>query len=209
MTRVVLVHGAATSARVWERLTPLLPGWDVTAVTRPRTGDLDREVAWLADRAVGAWVVGMSGGATLGLALASTGTHLLGAVLHEPAAGSLAPGLLAPMVAAFEQGGTEAFAQTLYGGSWSPALAEGARDDEVTARELAMFRGFEPGPPSASSGRVVVTCGSRSPQPRHDAAAALRARHGYEVASVPAAGHFAAYDAPEAFAAVVRSVVED
>jgi len=208
MTRVVLVHGAATSARVWERLTPLLPGWDVTAVTRPRTGDLDREVAWLADRAEGAWVVGMSGGATLGLALASTETHLLGAVLHEPAVGSLAPGLLRPMAAAFEQGGTEAFAQALYGRSWSAALAAGALDEEVTARELAMFRGFEPGPPSASSGRVLVTVGSQSPQPRHDAAAALRARFGYEVAVVPDAGHFAAYDAPEAFATIVCSVAE-
>ena len=62
MARVVLVHGAATSAAVWDRLVPLLPDHDVVAVTRPRTGDLDRELAWLAPQVEDAWVVGMSGG---------------------------------------------------------------------------------------------------------------------------------------------------
>lgn len=207
MTRVVLVHGAAASARAWDRMLPLLDQYDVTAVTRPRTGDLERELAWLAPQVEGAWVVGMSGGATLGLALAGRDVALAGAVLHEPAVGSLAPGLLAPMVAAFEEGGTACFARALYGDSWSPDLVEGAVDDAVTARELSMFRAFEPTPLSAMSGRVVVTYGELSPQVRHDAADALRAAFGCEVGRVPGGGHFAAHDSAPAFAAVVRSVI--
>jgi len=208
MTRVVLVHGAATSARVWDRLVPLLPDHDVVAVTRPRTGDLTRELAWLAPHVEGAWVVGMSGGATLGLALASAHVPLAGAVLHEPAVGSLAPGLLAPMVSAFEEGGTAAFARTLYGDAWTPALAGASVDDDVTALELAMFRAFEPEPPSTSSGRVVVTVGEHSPAVRHASVEALRASYCHEVLIVPGAAHFAAYETPVQFASTVLAVIE-
>lgn len=208
MTRVVLLHGAATGAQAWDRLLPELRGLDVVTVTRPRTGDLARELAWLAPQVEGAWVVGMSGGATLGLALAAGPTALAGAVLHEPAVGSLAPALLAPMVAAFEQGGTAAFARVLYGDSWSPDLAAGALDDSITARELDMFRSFEPRPLSPSSGRVVVTSGALSPEVRHEAARALRAAYGHATDVVPGAGHFAAYDAPAAFAATVTAVIQ-
>lgn len=208
MTCVVLVHGAATGAQVWDRLVPLLAGHDVTSVARPRTGDLGSEVAWLAPRVEGAWVVGMSGGATLGLALAAMAVPLAGAVLHEPAVGRLAPGLLAPMVAAFDDGGTEAFARALYGPTWTTDLLDGPVDDVVTGRELAMFRAFEPEPPSTAAGRVVVTVGARSPANRHESVEALHAAYGYEVRTVPGASHFAAHDAPDSFADVVRAVVE-
>lgn len=208
MTRVVLVHGAATSARMWDRLVPLLPDHDVVALTRPRTGDLARELAWLAPQVEGAWVVGTSGGATLGLALASGSVPLAGAVLHEPAVGSLAPSLLSPMVGAFEEGGTTAFARTLYGGAWAPVLVGGPVDDAVTARELAMFRDFEPEPLSATAGRVVVTVGERSPAVRHASVEALRSAYGHEVLIVPGANHFAAYEAPHQFAATVLAVIE-
>ena len=208
MTRVVLVHGAATSARVWDRLAPLLPDHDVVAVTRPRTGNLARELAWLAPHVEGAWVVGMSGGATLGLALASGPVPLAGAILHEPAVGTLAPSLLGPMVRAFEESGTTAFAHTLYGDTWTPVLLGGPVEDAVTAGELAMFRGFEPEPISATAGRVVVTVGERSPAIRHASVEALRAAYGHEVLIVPGASHFAAYDAPHEFASTLLSVIE-
>ncbi|MGY2876562.1 pimeloyl-ACP methyl ester carboxylesterase [Marmoricola sp. URHA0025 HA25] len=207
MARVVLVHGAATSARVWDRLAPLLVDHDVVSVARPRTGDLARELAWLAPRVEGAWVVGMSGGATLGLALASGPVPLAGAILHEPAVGTLAPGLLDPMVRAFEAGGTTAFARMLYGGAWAPALFGGPLEDAVTARELMMFRGFEPEPLSATCGRVVVTVGERSPAIRHASVEALRSAYGHDVLTVPRASHFAAYEAPHQFAATVLAVI--
>lgn len=206
MTRLVLIHGAASSAGVWSRLTPLLVDCEVFAVTRPRTGDLDEELAWLAPRVEGSWVVGMSGGATLGLALAGSGITLAGAVLHEPAVGSLAPGLLAPMAAAFERGGTEAFARTLYGASWTPETAGGPGpwlEDAVTRRELAMFRGFEPVPATAAAGQVLVTYGEQSPPVRREAAEALTAAHGHQIQAIPGAAHFAAHDAPEEFAGTV------
>ena len=209
--RIVLVHGIATSGAVWARLVERLGEHDVLALDRPRTGALVEEVAWLAPRVRGAWVVGMSGGATLALALAAAGVPLAGVVAHEPAAGSLAPTLLAPVGAAFAAGGTRSLARTLYGPSWTPALAgpgsEEVLDDAVTARELAMFRSFEPGPSSAACGPVVVTTGALSPAGRHDAAAALAPVVGAELVVVPGAGHLAAHDAPDAFADVVRRLV--
>lgn len=210
MPQLVLIHGAASAAGVWDRLVPLLGDCEVLAVTRPRSGDLDAELDWLAPQVEGAWVVGMSGGATLGLALASRGIELAGAVLHEPAVGSLSPSLLAPMAAAFADGGTARFARALYGFSWRPEAVGGPGDwleDEVTARELAMFRSFEPSPVSSTSGRVVVTFGANSPAIRREAAEALRDVHGHEIRPVPGVGHFAAYDAPEIFARTVREVM--
>jgi len=210
MTRVVLLHGAATTARVWDAVAALLTaadtGYDVVAPERPRTGDLRRELDWLAPYIEGAWVVGMSGGATLGLALASAGAPIAGAILHEPAAGSLAPGLLGPAAAAFVRGGTDEFGATLYGESWRPAMAGGV-DDAVTARELAMFRGVEPGAPTPQAGRVLVTYGAQSPAVRRTAAEALRDTYGYRIRELPAAGHFVAVDAPAAIATLVGEIV--
>ncbi len=210
MTRVVLLHGAATTARVWDAVAALLTaadtGYDVVAPERPRTGDLARELAWLGPYVEGAWVVGMSGGATLGLALAAAGATIAGAILHEPAAGSLAPGLLGPAAEAFARGGTEEFGATLYGRSWRPAMAGGV-DDAVTARELAMFRSVEPGPPVAPAGPVLVTYGARSPAVRRTAAEALRDAHGYRIRELPGTGHFVAVDAPTAIATLVGEIV--
>ncbi len=205
--KIVLVHGAAASARVWDRLLPHLPDYDLVAVERPRTGDLERELAWLTPLAEGAYVVGMSGGATLGLGLAMSGVRLAGAVLHEPAVGSLVPELLGPMAAAFQTGGTASFGRALYGPTWTVDLA-GSADDAVTASELAMFRTFEPGPASAYAGHVVVTVGSQSPPIRHEASRALGREFGYSLQVVPGSQHFVAHDHPETLAAVVRRVVQ-
>lgn len=70
--RVVLIHGAATTSRVWRRVRPLLRGFDVTVPDRPCSGDLNAEVAALRRVCTGALVVGVSGGATLGPALSVT-----------------------------------------------------------------------------------------------------------------------------------------
>jgi pimeloyl-ACP methyl ester carboxylesterase len=127
---------------------------------RPSSGDLDAEVAALADAADGALVVGVSGGATLGLALAASGTRLAGAV-----------------------------------------------DPQAVARDLAMFRRFEPDAPRAGQGPVVVTVGADSPAVRHEAARALHDRLGLEVRVLPGAGPFVHHDAPGELAAVIRSVL--
>ncbi|MCW2748019.1 MAG: hypothetical protein JWP10_1161, partial [Nocardioidaceae bacterium] len=206
MATILLIHGAATTSSVWDRLLPYLDDHDVTAVERPRTGDLVAEVEWLAPYAENAWVVGVSGGATLGLALAASSVVMAGAVLHEPAVGSLLPELLAPMRAAFAAEGTHGFARALYGPTWTPAMAGGFGDD-VTARELAMFGAFEPAAVRPGQGRVVVTVSADSPPIRHQSVAALADTWGYETTTLPNGGHFVQQDAPAAFADAILHVL--
>jgi pimeloyl-ACP methyl ester carboxylesterase len=206
MTRVLLVHGAATTSSVWDRLRPLLPDVELVVPDRPSSGDLSTELDALAAAARGAVVVGVSGGATLGLALASRSSHLAGAVLHEPAVGSLAPGLLDHVVAAWTSDGVRGFGRALYGPSWDPTMAP--VDPSAVARDLAMFRRFEPSPLAEGNGRVLVTVGQDSPPPRHDAAAALHAHLAVEVAVLPGSGHFVQHDNAEVLATAVRSVLD-
>ena len=88
--RVVLIHGAATTGRVWRHVVPLLDGFDVHCPDRPCSGDLAIEVTALTADCRGAVVAGVSGGATLGLALAAAGVPMAAALLHE--AGRRIPG---------------------------------------------------------------------------------------------------------------------
>ena len=46
--RIVLVHGAATTGRIWAGVAVALPEFEVLAPDRPCTGDLDRELDALA-----------------------------------------------------------------------------------------------------------------------------------------------------------------
>jgi len=175
---ILLVHGAATAAAVWEPMLALMGDLDVLAVERPCSGDLDTELAALAPLAEGAFVVGVS------------------------AVGSLVPGLLAPMAAAFAEGGTPRFAQALYGPRWRPEL--GPVDPGAVARELSMFRAFEPAPARPGQGPVLVTVGSDSPAPRHAAGSALESRLGYETAVLPGCRHFLPQENPEALVRLIR-----
>lgn len=202
--RVLLVHGAATTSSVWDALRPLLGPLEVLAPDRPMTGDLEREVDFLAPLAAGALVVGVSGGATLGLALAASQVPLAGTVLHEPAVGSLVPGLLDEVAAAYEAGGVAGFARTLYGPGWRTEMAP--PDPTAVARDLQMFRRFQPAPVAPGQGPVVTTVGEESPRRRHDAAAALSDRLGLEVRVLPGCRHFVQHDHPAALAAVVLAV---
>ena len=201
--RIVLLHGIATTGAIWDRVVAALAIRgvnDVLAVERPCTGSLTDELEAIAPYARDALVVGQSGGATLALALASSRHPIAGAVVHEPAVGSLAPALLSPVAAAFAARGLEGLGSTLYGPSWSMDLAP--RDRGVIERELAMFRAFEPAPAPPDHVPILVTVGSMSPAIRHEAAGALQAR-GYRTRTIDGASHFVAWDAPAQFAAVI------
>jgi pimeloyl-ACP methyl ester carboxylesterase len=196
----LLVHGTATTSGIWARVRRVLAGRGRTvhAPDRPSTGELAPEVDALRDLAGGAVLGGVSGGATLGLAMLEAGVGLAAAVLHEPAVGSLLPRLLAPMAAAYRAGGVEAFGRALYGPSWQPADA--GADPGAVARDLAMFLRFEPGPVAPGSGPVVITVGENSPDVRHEAGAALSEKLGLPLRVLPGCGHAAHLDAPDAFA---------
>jgi pimeloyl-ACP methyl ester carboxylesterase len=197
-SRLVLVHGTATDGRVWTagphgaRTAAVLGelqahGVDIHTPTRPQSGDLDTEVAFLAPLCEGAYVVGVSGGATLGLELAARGVEMAGAVLHEPAAGSLVPGLLAHVLAGLDADGLPGFGHALYGPSWQTRMT---RASVATVRaELAMFSAFEPAALTGSVDRVALTVGGRSPAIRHRSVAALSAFLDVPVGTVPGVGH--------------------
>lgn len=199
------MHGAATTSRIWRLVAPYLDGFDVSCPDRASTGDLSTELAALAPLCEGAVVAGVSGGATLGLALAAKGTPLAGAVLHEPAVGSLLPGLLDKVVAAYRDGGIPAFAAALYGPAWTPA--EAAADRGAVGRDLAMFRAFEPAPPVPGTGQVLLTVGELSPEIRHESVRRLAAAFTLDVAVIPGASHAVHLENPVAFAAAIRTVI--
>jgi pimeloyl-ACP methyl ester carboxylesterase len=200
----LLVHGTATTSAVWAAVRERLAGRPTRAPDRPSTGDLGREVAALRPDADGAVLGGVSGGATLGLAMLAAGVPLAAAVLHEPAVGSLLPGLLAPVAAAYAAGGVASFGRTLYGPRWRDEHAPA--DPAAVARDLAMFLGFEPARPVGDQVPAVVTVGEYSPPVRHEAAAALRREFGLPVRVLPGCGHAAHLEAPGAFAAVLLEV---
>jgi len=203
-TRIVLVHGAATTSRVWRRVVPLLDGFDVRCPDRESSGDLAGELDALEPLCKGALVVGVSGGATLGLALAARGVGLAGAVLHEPAVGSLLPGLLDPMVAAYTSGGAPAFAAALYGSAWTPA--EAPADPGAVGRDLAMFRAFEPAAPATGEGPILLTVGELSPPIRHESVRRLAAAFALPTAVLPGTSHAAHLENPAELAPRIRAL---
>lgn len=211
-SRILLIHGAATTARCWDTVAAALrrsrPGVPVVAPERPCTGILSDELAALNELAEDAFVVGVSGGATLGLALAASEVTIAGALLHEPAVGSLLPGLLAPMAQAYSDGGVPAFGRQLYGPNWTPEMAPAVPG--AVARDLAMFRAFEPARLRSGQGQVVVTTGVDSPPARHQAAAALTHHLGIPTAQLPGCRHFVQVEHPTMLSqAVARRIHRD
>ncbi|MFJ9174082.1 alpha/beta fold hydrolase [Streptomyces sp. NPDC102360] len=201
--RLVLIHGAATTSRIWERVLPYLDGagFEVHCPDRLCSGDLDTEIAALSDVCSGAVVAGVSGGATLGLELAARGVALKAAVLHEPAAGTLAPGLLAHVAAGLAADGVTGFGRALYGPEWKSADAPMQR--EVVEREFAMFASFQPRPPAAECGPLLLTTGAQSPPARHASVRAVGDHCRVPWRRVPGARHAAHLEAPSTLAAII------
>ena len=190
-SRAVLICGVATDPVVWRATAEALSarGFEVVIPERPRSGDLDTEVDALAPHCVDAVVVGVSGGATLGLELAARGVAMRRAILHEPAAGSLAPGLLDQVVAGFRSDGVTGFGTALYGPAWDRSMT--SDDADTVARELAMFRAFEPRVPAIDREVVTLAVGECSPPARYASVRALSDALGVEYRVLAGAGHAA------------------
>jgi pimeloyl-ACP methyl ester carboxylesterase len=202
-SRVVLVHGAATTPAIWRAVTPLLDDFDVVLPQRRYSGDLDVEVADLATLCGDAIVVGVSGGATLVLELARRQVPYAAAIAHEPAAGSLCPGLLDHVIAAWEARGVEGFGAALYGPAWT---IDDAPDTEDVARDLAMFRGFEPSPLPAGAAPLLLTVGGESPPIREQSVSALSSLLPTAMRVLPQARHAVHLEHPELIAALVQEL---
>lgn len=204
------MHGAATTAAVWspvrEALAREWPDAEVAAPQRAYSGDLGTEIAALQDAAAGSLLVGVGGGATLGLALLASGVPVAGAVLHEPAAGSLVPGLLAHVAAGYEQNGIAGFGTALYGPAWDMSMAPA--DPDAVRRDFAMFRAFEPARPATLPERAATTVGAASPAARHEAARALNSFAGLPYRVLQGCGHAVHLEQPGLFAAVIRQTAE-
>ena len=202
---IVLVHGAATTSAVWSRVVPLLDGPRVLTPERPCSGDLAEELAFLRPECEGSLVVGVGGGATLGLAMLAAGFELSGALLHEPAAGSLVPGLLDGVATAYSEGGIPGFGRALYGSSWQPSMAPS--DAQAVRRDFTMFRAFEPLAPLRSIEHVVTTVGQHSTPLRFEVADALQARFGLSQRILAGCGHAVHLEAPMILAAEVHRLL--
>lgn len=167
-------------------------------------------------------VVGLSGGATLAVAMAVTGHRCLaGVIAHEPLVGPLAPSLFGGVVEAADRlasddsaGAAERFVCSLVGPAAWDALPASAREfvaehAGATRGEVPQFVAFTPTTAELAKIRVplLVTTGADSARPRHEAAAILQGISGCGVAVIENAGHLAPWEQPARYASVVGSTL--
>lgn len=233
---MVLVHGVGFGPALFDPLAgrladthcvivPARRGYS-SAVTHAPDGELalGTHVADLLDLLDGlgidrAFVVGVSGGASIVTALAlKAPARIVGAIAHEPLVGSLTPQIhtrIRRMAAAMRRtGDTEAFGRALAGPDTWSRMAPGDREGPTrwaaaVRAEAPGFLAFEPTADQLSvlsAVRFVTTVGERSGPERHAAAASLRRATHVRVRTVTGAGHLAHVDAPDAFAALIAEV---
>jgi len=234
---VVLLHGVGVGAETFGRMTRLLTeggavavvdraGYGRSAALAPATSldehlaDLARVLERLPARRI---VVGVSGGATLALALAvAVPESAERYVVHEPLVGSLAPSLhegvgarLAALATTPGPVGAADFVHALLGDETWELLGERRRREvgerAATIRaEAPSFARFDPRPSelTAVADRVVSTLGDGSPPPRAEAAGAL-SEAGIRVVPLAGVRHLPQVEEPEVFAAAVRRVREE
>lgn len=157
-------------------------------------------------------VAGMSGGATVALAMAiSRPDRLVCAMAHEPAVGALVPELGQLVRGALARGGGAELARALAGpATWADLPAEVRTTVEARAAliegDAPAFLAFDPQLDPAVGPRLLCTVGARSPLLRHRVATALAARTGASIHTVEGCGHLPQFDAPLAFADTIRAL---
>lgn len=193
-----------------------LGGWAFDAVgvgrviERPASGSVEEQADTIASDIRGAegsaLVVGVSGGATVGLALVLRHPDVVtGAVLHEPLVGPAVPELHAAILRRAEQ---PSMAAIVGEHTWQ-ALTDERRasvDFDRVRAEVPAFVQFAVNPADLESLRgrgIVTTVGSRSGPERREVAAFLHARGGVSVVEIPGAANSAHLDAPQAFRQVI------
>jgi pimeloyl-ACP methyl ester carboxylesterase len=239
---VVLVHGvgigawafaevAAALAADHRVLVPHRRGYrpDGCQVEVPRWAAVDEQVddllRVLVSRGIGeATFVGVSGGATLVLALAMAAPGMVRtAVVHEPVIGPLAPELHTVLKAAAARlsssgvgvDGVLEFITGLVGEERMAGLPAAGRHairraSAVVRAEVPAFIAFAP--TAANLARLVdvplvASLGSRSPEPRRLAAAVLAERAGARVEVLDGVRHLPQLEAPAAFEKVIREAI--
>lgn len=226
---VVLLHGVGVGPESFAPLAELLEDTHrVIILDRPGgeggVGPLDQQADKIASAidaidATGALLVGVSGGATLGLLLAGRHPQVVtAAVLHEPLVGSLAPALharfarSAALAATSDDAAMEVVRAVMGAATWE-ALDPAAQAASIAQAprwraEIARFAAFDPGARTlaALAGTpLLVTVGGRSDPDRTEAADVVRRLAGASVAVVPDAGNAVQLDAPEAFARTIAT----
>lgn len=187
-------------------------------------GLLDRNADHIASTieelgAVGCRIVGVSGGATLGILIAQRHPHLAtGYLLHEPLVGPLAPALhqrfqASAASAAASRLATMDVVRAVMGEATWAALGPDrqAASTAQAARwqtEIAAFAAFDPSATSLTDlARVplVASVGGRSGPERHEAASVLQQLANADLAVVPDAGNAVQLDQPAAFARLIAT----
>lgn len=235
---VLLVHGvgfgpstmASVASLLAEGATVVVPhrrGYGVSAGL-PATPGVAAQVADMVDLLdrMGLdriHVVGVSGGATIGLALAAAHpARVASAVLHEPAAGPLGAGVwhLLQDLAETLSGITEPihagrlYGRTLAGPAAWAALPVELRDEVaglggIIRDEVPSFAAFAPGPDELARLRgrpIVTTLGVQSGESRRETAQALLHAAGARVVALPGCGHLAQIESPAALAEAAAGV---
>lgn len=226
---IVLLHGVGVGPGSFRPLAMLLAvDHRVLVLERPAADGgavpLGEQAAAVAGTivdldAAGAVVVGVSGGATLALALAIGHPEVVGGlVLHEPLVGAHAPALHATLQGAAQhaaRGDAEALevVRTLVGERSWPRLEPAARAQmeagAARARaEIPLFAAFSPTTAELTGLRglpLLTTVGSESAPERHAAALVLAELSGAAVAVVAGAANAVHLDAPDAFARTIRA----
>lgn len=237
---VVLVHGVGIGPRAFDAVVDSLADDHRVLVVRrrgygsnqpvPASASVDGQVGDLvalveARGVTSATYVGVSGGATLVLALALARPDLVrAAVVHEPAIGPLAPDLHAELQAAAGRlaatrgpEGVLAFVNRLVGDSaWArlPPLVV----DEIESRwavvraEVPEFIAFAPSAEALAGLEglgLMATVGSRSPECRRLAAKVLASHLGADVQVLDGVRHLPHLEAPDRFVAAIRAAEAD
>ena len=224
---MVLVHGVGLDGELYAQVVERLAGRAPVVVRRrgydgrPPCADLGRHlddlVTALDDRPARSVVVaGVSGGATLALALALRGhPALAGVVAHEPLLGPAAPAQheritasIATLAAEPGPAGVEGFLRRLVTDATWNRLPAGARQRAVAAgdavrTEAPGFGAFavDPALLARPAAPVRWTVGRHSPSWRHEAAA-VAAAAGITVTSLDAT-HTPQWEDPDGFARII------